>query len=283
MSSIKVCGQEFWYSQADMLRRAKNAQILIKYTPKQFTYFDSFHDFSVWFKNMRKVCKRLKKPFEVYELLTSGRHMCFICDIEVYFPTSISDADFERVQYTLKRRFTEVYDKYGDGSNVIFMQDHRPSSYRQEGSSEPKMKLSFHALGLSEIFDEIHTTCETKKLAGLVNKDVVAATAGVMSKHGAVLQLGNILDMSIYTKNRAMRTVDAQKDANSGGFQLSEEYRHVVLQNCFVTKCFHGEEVTLYTVPEEFQDVDVGTKPVKEKRETRNTPTRTTPKCGDDA
>lgn len=132
--------------------------------------------------------------------------------------------------------------------------------------------MSFHALGLSEIFDEIHTTCEMKKLASLIDKDLVAAMAAVSNKHGVVLPHGNILDMKIYTKNRAMRTVGAQKDVNSEGFRLSEESQHVVLQNCFVTKCFHGEDVMLYTVPEEYQDVDVGTTLVKEKRQTRNTP-----------
>ncbi|CAM9116534.1 unnamed protein product [Ectocarpus sp. 8 AP-2014] len=194
--------------------------------------------------------------------------MCFICDIEVYCPISISDPDFERVQNTLKRRFTQVYDKYADGNNVVFMQDHRPVSYKKE----PVKKMSFHALGLSEMFDEIHTTCEMKKLAGLVNKDLVEAMAVVFNKHGVVLPHGDILDMKIYTKNRAIRTVGAQKDVNSRGFQLSEESKHMLLQNCFVTKCFHGEDVLLYTVPEEFEGADIGTKPVKQKRETRNTP-----------
>lgn len=233
-----------------MFRQAQNAQIMIKYTPYLFTYFDNFHLFLEWFKKMRQVSKRLKKPFEVYELLTSGRHLCFVCDIEVYCPMSISKPDFDRIQYELKRRFTNVYYKYGDASNVIFTQDHRPSKHKLEGSdaAEPMMKMSFQGLGLSEIFDEIHTTCEMKKLAGLVNKDLVVAMADVMSKHAVVLPSGNILDMKIYTKNRAMRTVCAQKDANSGGFQMADDYKHVLLQNCFVTKCFHDENVTLYTV-----------------------------------
>lgn len=105
MITRNLCGKYFWSSQAYMFDRAENAQIFIKYTPQLFTSFDSFHLFLEWFQKMKKVCERLNEPFEVYEVLSSGRRMCFVCDIEVYCPLSISDPDFDRVQYTLKRRF----------------------------------------------------------------------------------------------------------------------------------------------------------------------------------
>ena len=79
------------------------------------------------------------------------------------------------------------------------MEDHRPSSYRIKKSDKeetPMKKISFHALGLSEIFNEMHTKCEMKKLASLVNKDLKKSMGDIIQIHGIILPKDNILDIT---------------------------------------------------------------------------------------
>ncbi|CAN0292313.1 unnamed protein product, partial [Ectocarpus sp. 12 AP-2014] len=55
---------------------------------------------------------------------------------------------------------------------------------------------------------------------------------------------------------------------------LSKGSEHVLLQNCFVTRHFCDEVVTLYTLREELQSVKTAANPAKQKRIPRNTPKR---------
>lgn len=169
-------GHRFWPTQSEILRHAKNAQIFIKYDLKESTSFDNFQLFWEWFEAYKKDCSTSKRPFSIYEILSTGKDICFVCDIEAYCPLNISDSDFQKAQFNLRKKFREVYGKYGDANNVIFMEDHRESSHRikkSDAEKTPTIKMSFHALGPSEIFNEMHTSCEMKKLAALVNNDLI--------------------------------------------------------------------------------------------------------------
>lgn len=264
-------GHRFWSTQAEMFRHAKNAQILIKYDLYEFTFFDNFDFFLEWFQNYRHDCIKSKRPFAIYELLTTGKDMCFVCDIEVYCPLEIHETDFQQLQFTLRKNFREIYGRYGDANNVIFMEDHRPSSHRIEktGDKTPMMKLSYHALGLSEIFNEMHKTCEMKKLAARVNKDLVAEMTPLNSKYGVVMPKGDILDMGIYTKNRALRTIKGQKDVKSEGFKMSDCSTHMMIKNCFVTRIICDKEKVYYKLAEEYR--------VAHEESAKNVTHRTTP------
>ena len=247
-------GHRFWSTQAQMLRHARKAQILIKYDLKEFTFFDNVLLFWEWFERYKKDCSASKRPFAIYEILSTGKDMCFVCDIEVYCPLTISDSNFDKLQYNLRKEFRKVYGKYGDANNVIFMENHRKSSYRIKKSDlekTPMHKLSLHALGLSEIFDEMHTSCEMKKLAALVNKDLMAVMSSTIDRSKVVLPSNSILDMKIYSKNRALRTIGSNKDAASGEFVLSECSNHMLLKNCFVTKSLCDTTKKYFRLPEE--------------------------------
>lgn len=249
-------GHRFWFNQPDMLRHAENAQIFIKYADTEFTSFDNFALFLNWFENYRKYCAAAKIPFTILEILRTGTDMCFACDIEIYCPLEIADSTFHKVAYTLRQKFREVYGKYADANNVVFLEDHRPCATKLEKSDTektPMKKMSFHALGLSEIFNEMHTTCEMQQLAKLVNKGLLAEMAALTERHQIFLPNGNILDMKIYTRNRALRTVLAQKNLGSRGLQLSDCSKHVSIQNCFVTRVLCDTEKTYYKIPTEFR------------------------------
>ena len=236
--SIRL-GHRFWSTQAQMLRHAEKAQIFIKYDLKEFTSFDNFQLFWEWFERYKKDCSESKRPFAIYEILSTGKDMCFVCDIEVYCPLDISDSNFQKLQHNLRKEFRKVYGKYGDANNVIFMENHRKSSHRirkSDAEKTPMLKLSFHALGLSEFFNQMHTSCEMKKLAALVNEDLMGAMSSIIDKNKVVLPSNSILDMKIYSKNRALRTIGSNKDADSGEFVLSECSKHMLLTNCFVIK-----------------------------------------------
>lgn len=239
-----------------MLRHAENAQIFIKYADTEFTSFDNKNLFLEWFHNYRKFCAAAKIPFFILEILRTGVDMCFVCDIEVYCPLKMTDSTFRKVAHTLRQNFREAYGKYADANNVVFLEDHRPSSTKLKKSDTektPMKKMSFHALGLSETFNEMHTTCEMQQLADLVNTDLVAGMAAITERHQIFLPNKNILDMKIYTKNRALRAVLAQKCLGSGGLQLSECSKHVSIQNCFATRVLCDTEKTYYKIPAEFR------------------------------
>lgn len=240
-----------------MLKGADNAQIFITFNLNRFTFFNKFGDFLVWFEEYRAYCYATNRPFYVCEILRTGNDMCFVADIETYCPLTLSDPELDKIQYTIKKTLREVYAKYGDADNLVFFEDHRPSSYKVDGVEKSLMKISYHCLGLSELFNEMHVNCEMKKLARLVNVDMCAE---LKNKFNMVLPKGNVLDMGIYTRNRGVRTIYGRKNLKSDGFQLSEGSKHVDLVNCFVTKILSDEQRadpnTYYRVPQTLRDSD---------------------------
>lgn len=115
------------------------------------------------------------------------------------------------------------------------------------------IKMSFHALGLSEIFNEMNTSCEMKRLAALVNNDLMESMSAIIDKNEIVLPGNSILDMKNYTRNTPMRIIFGHKDTKSKGFKLSECSKHMRLTNCFVTKSLCDTAKGYFTLPEELQ------------------------------
>lgn len=248
----KLGGRSFWKSQAPMLKHAEaeNPQIFLTFNLNRFTFFNKFGHFLIWFEEYRSYCYSRNLPFYVCEILRTGNDICFVADIETYCPLALSDPELDIIKYTIKKTFREVYAKYGDADNLIFFEDHRPDSYKVDGTETNMMKISYHCLGLSELFNEMHTGCEMRKLARRVNIDMCAE---LKNKFVMVLPKDNVLDMGIYTRNRGVRTLYRRKTLKSDGFQLSEGSKHIDLVNCFVTKILSDEQKadpeTYYSIP----------------------------------
>ncbi len=218
---------------------AENPQIFITFNLNRFTFFNKFGHFLIWFEEYRSYCYSRNLPFYVCEILRTGNDMCFVADIETYCPLALSDPELDKTKFFIKKTLREVYAKYGDSDNLVFIEDRRPSSYKVDGVETNMMKISYHCLGLSELFNEMHGDCEMKELARLVNKDMCAE---LTNEFDMVLPKGNVLDMGIYTRNRGVRTIHGRKTLDSAGFQLSEGSKHVDIVNCFVTKILSDEQ-----------------------------------------
>jgi hypothetical protein len=114
-------GQRFWPTQADMLRHAKNAQVLIKYDRFEFSFFDSIDRFLAWFEKYQMDCSDNQRAFAIYEILSTGRDMCFACDIEVYCPLGMSESSFQKTQHSLVAPGSMVL--WFHGSMVLWFYD----------------------------------------------------------------------------------------------------------------------------------------------------------------
>ena len=99
-------------------------------------------------------------------------------------------------------------------------------------------KISPHYVGKSEIFDKMHTSCEMKPLADLVNAHLVAEIEDLMTKHDISLPGGRVLDMGIYSKDRPMSVIETGKELGEG----VETRAH---QGVYHDPALHGECVVL--------------------------------------
>eukprot|EP00903_Cladosiphon_okamuranus_P015053 g13926.t1 len=140
-------------------------------------------------------------------------------------------------------------------------------SHKKEkgGEKEPMYKISLHFLGRSEIFNEIHTSCEMKALAEHVNTALVADMQPLVAKHDIVLPDGDVLDLGIYTRNRPMSLIGTAKKLGGGAFERTEESKHVPIRSCIVTQQF-TRDVSYFELPDGLE--------VTKKKTKRNIPTR---------
>lgn len=270
------CGKWFYGKQDDMLASAPtegDVAIYIKFDRFHFTWFESLDEFWVWYFRAQEECSRNKKAFPIFEILRTGRDMCFIADLEVYCPPETHWTQLYKIEYTIKNLFREAYGKYADAENLVITQNSRMSKHRKvkDGEKEPMYKISLHFLGRSEIFNEMHTSCKMKALAKLVNTDLVSGIQELAEKHDILLPGGDVLDLGIYTKNRPMSLIGTAKDLGGGAFERTEESKHVPIRGCVVTQQFTGD-VSYFELPDGFGET--AGQGITKKKTKRNVPTR---------
>lgn len=190
----------FWEKQRYMFENAAGAKIFIKNGTYKFSFFSSYDKFINWYIHYKQACELQGKPFEIYELMSTGIDMCFAADLEVYVPIDTFQSKKEKLQFFIMEEFTRIYGKYGQADNLIFMENHRASKHRQERGTRitPMYKISFHVLGKSDLFNEMHTECKMQHLASHVNTELTEAIRGKATWDCVVLPGGNALDMKIY-------------------------------------------------------------------------------------
>ncbi|CAB1107648.1 unnamed protein product [Ectocarpus sp. CCAP 1310/34] len=265
------CGKWFYRKQDEMLASVPaedDVAIYIKVMVDRFyfTWFETFDEFWEWYFRAQEECNRNQRAFSVYEILRTGRDMCFIADLEVYCPPETHWTQLQKIEYTIKNLFREAYGKYADAENLVITQNSRMSEHKEKGGEkEPMYKISLHFLGRSEIFNEIHTSCEMKALAEHVKTALVADMQPLVAKHDIVLPDGNVLDLGIYTRNRPMSLIGTAKKLGGGAFERTEESKHVPIRSCIVTQQF-TRDVSYFELPDGLE--------VTKKKTKRNIPTR---------
>ena len=91
-------------------------------------------------------------------------------------------------------------------------------------------------MGKSEIFNELHTACEMKEVAKLVNTALVSGIQELAEKHDILLPGGDVLDLDIYTRNRPTSLIGTGKTPEGGAFARTEESVHVPIRECIVSQ-----------------------------------------------
>lgn len=288
MVTQEINSHMFWPKFEPMLKNTKNQQIFVKHGAYTFSAFDNFNFFLKWFMEYHNICSQKNNPFEIYEIMRSGIDMCFAADIEVYVKPDLAEGKRDKLKQCIIDEFSRVYNKYGQADNLIFMEDHRLSSTKlvKKGPEVPMYKISFHVLGKSEIFNEMHTECKMKTLASHIDTELTSSIKKMFPwyiKFATDKNGDHALDMKIYTKNRAMRTILAQKLTSDGtlrpGFQLSERSKHMDFSECFITQHLSvtGKKYFDYDFPVVDDIVQPNTKKYKNNNfRIMETPERTT-------
>lgn len=237
-----IHGKRFYGFQDAMLQHAGDAVIYTKFDKNRFTSFHSLVAFWEWYFQAREACRKKKTAFSVFEILRTGNNMCFIADLEVYLPPETDSIQLQKIEYTVKNLFRASYGRYADAENLVITQNSRMSAYKKArgGEKQPGYKISLHFLGRSEIFNEMHKKSAMSKLAIRVNKDLVAEMKDLVAKHDIFLPGGDVLDLGIYTRNRAMSLIGTAKEYGQGAFALTEESKHVPIRDCIVTQQLGG-------------------------------------------
>lgn len=268
------CGKWFYPNQDELDANAPaDVAVYIKFDNYHFTWFESLDEFWEWYFRTQEWCRRKKKAFPVYELLRNGRDMCFLADLEVYCPPETHCTQLQKIEYTIKNLFREAYGKYADADNLVITENSRMSEHkpREGGEKVPMYKISLHFLGRSEIFNEMHTSCEMKTLAELVNTDLVGEMKDLAAKHDILLPGGDVLDLGIYTRNRPMSLTGTAKKLGGGAFARTEESRHVPIRECKVTQQFTGD-VSYFELPDGLKET--AGQGITKKKNKRNVPTK---------
>lgn len=100
---VFLCGKWFYRKQDEMLASAPaedDVEIYIKFDRFFFTWFESFDELWEWYFRAEEECSRNNQAFAVYELLLTGRDMCFIADLEVYCPPETHKTQLQKIEYT---------------------------------------------------------------------------------------------------------------------------------------------------------------------------------------
>lgn len=266
-----IHGKWFYGLQDTMFAHAADAVIYIKFDKNRFTSFDSLDAFWEWYFRAREACRKEKKAFPVFEILHTGNNMCFIADLEVYLPPETDSTQLQKIEYTIKNLFRAAYDRHADAENLVITQNSRVSAYKKTrgGEKQPGYKISLHFLERSEIFNEMHKKSAMSKLAIRVNQDLVAEMKDLVAKHDIFLPGGDVLDLGIYTKNRAMSLIGTAKEYGQGAFALTEESKHVPIRDCIVTQQIGGD-VSYFELPPELKES--GDQESPKKKTNRNVP-----------
>lgn len=190
---------------------------------------------------------RILKEMTVQKIMRTGVDMCFAADIEVYVKPDLAGGKRNKLAQLIIDEFSRLYNKYGQADNLIFMEDHHLSSTKlvKKGPEVPMYKISFHVLGKSEIFNEMHTECKMKTLVSHLDTELTGSIKKMFPwfiKFAEDEYGDHALDMKIYTKNR---NVLAQKQTADGalraGFQLCERSKHMDFSECFITQHLSGK------------------------------------------
>eukprot|EP00903_Cladosiphon_okamuranus_P017931 g16499.t1 len=199
-----ICGKRFYWKQDDMLNNAPpdgEVAMYAKFEMNKFMWFETRDEFWDWYFRAEEECRRQQRAFSAYEILRTGRDMCFIADLEVYCPPETHWTQLQKIEYTRKNLFRAAYGKYADADNLVITRNSRMSKHKKEkGGEEP-----------------------------------------LATKHDILLPRGNVLDLGIYTKNRVMSLIGTAKTLGGGAFERAEESRHVPIRECIVTQQFAGE------------------------------------------
>lgn len=270
------CGKWFYGNQRDMLENAPAEDVVAiyaKFEMNKFTWFESLDEFWDWYFRAEEECRRKEGAFSVSEILRTGRDMCFKADLEVYCPPGTHWTQLQKIEYTIKNLFRAAYGKYADADNLVITRNSRMSKHKRDegGEEEPMYKISLHFPGRSEIFNEMHTSCEMRELAKLVNTSLVADMQPLVAKLDILLPGGDVLDLGIYTRNRGMSLIGTAKTLGGGAFERTEESKHVPIRGCIVNQQFAGE-VSYFEQPDGLKGA-AGRDTTKKKNK-RNVPTK---------
>lgn len=213
----EVGGISFVRSQAQAIAKCttRDKFYLVKWGTFLFHAFSDRISMESWFQTEYKKSIENDTPFCPLEVIYEGQRCGFFADIEGYAPIDIDPRILENVYNDIIEAVKEGYKQQGlDGSALMWSENHRTDHTKQ------KHKISFHAVGTDVDFIGTHKDSDLGRLAKKVNR---YAQAKIVEKYpqiefsncGRTRTNTNILDLSVYSKNRAMRSIGSSKETST--------------------------------------------------------------------
>lgn len=204
-----ISGQVFHYGQ----KLAVNGHTdelpgyVVKWGKQLFTFFAEREAMVDWFNRAREECQSSdpQKPFKPLEVVHEGQRCGFFADIECYVPLEMPACELDALKADTIRAVNEAYAARGlDSEALLYSENHRDN------------KISFHVVGQDVDFEGTDKKSDLCHVAKKVNRDCLWMKTKYPNvgfvESGRTGRKENLLDLAVYSKNRAMRCIFSSKE-----------------------------------------------------------------------
>ena len=231
-----INGVSFYNFQSGAVNGAQLPGYLVKWGTKLFGFFAERKHMEKWFETTMKYCSENQKPFPPLEVIYQSQRCGFFADIEGYISND-SCVDEESLKRDIISHVCEAYNARGlDPSQLKWVENHRIDLEKR------RTKISFHVIGRDVDFvgcgKDSHLARVAKKMNHSVRSFITEKYPDVeFSRCGKTGKPINVFDLSVYSENRAMRTVYSSKEGSfDSRFVPCEGFEHDDLSSFWIVR-----------------------------------------------
>lgn len=206
-----IGGVQFYPTQKSAIDANPNKSqgYIVKWGKHKFRKFSTRDDMISWYTARLAVSRERKTSFQSLEVIYEGQRCGFYADIEAYIYAIAADSsiDIESLKRDIIAGTQTAYAARGlDPNSLVWMENHR--------ESKGKYKISFHVIGRDVDFEGTSresSLCHTAK----INRDLKYIATKYPDVEFSLCNFtdtrDNILDLGVYSNNRATRTIYSSK------------------------------------------------------------------------
>lgn len=209
---------------------------LMKWGQTLFGFFTTRKEMEEWYLTVKVDCFSKGEPFVPLEVIYDAQRCGFFADIECLAPLDMDADDVETLKSDIMVGVNEAYKSRGLSSDaLVWSKNHRKQA------EKGVLKISFHVVGRDVDFIGTDKNSDLGHVAKKMNRE--CRTVAEKYPHVSFSTCGktrkniNVLDLTVYSRNRAMRTIYSSKEgAESSCFLPCAGFEDVPLSSWWIVR-----------------------------------------------